>query len=320
MAKQSLIFVGILALALLACSGPAGLGGGGKSKGDSTENKTPQDPKKPTDDTEGLPGYLTDPSIVIVHKNEDGRYKVSAPAGAVKSNEGEAKDVVIRIYQVEAEEFDSPREAKEGKVEVPAHYVAETSAEEDGSFAIDVDLDPGKVILLSLTPQGSDTAVAIPEGKGTVYGYVDLPFSELAPEDLKSDRREKISTKTETATDTSDDTDTETATQTTCAGKKLHDGCWYLSAAGGSCDEICAGHGGYDELTETATGVSGTLQACYDVLGALGVTGTQVGDVPHPLDIGCMANAANERYRWGSNPASSAEKYPTFRRACACKL
>lgn len=296
-------------LAASACSGPTGLGGGGKSQDDSeTENKTPQDPKKPTDDSEGLPGYLTDPNLVSV-KTQDGKTVVKAPAGAVEAEEGTPDQVDVRIYEANGDDFQAPREAEDGTTKLPAKLLAKSDVHADGSFVVEVELAASRLVLVVLTPQASSDEVRVKSGKGVAFGTADAPFASVDPELLKEDRRPNTGAETATAT--------EAATET-CAGSKVQGACWYLSAAGASCKATCEGHGGYDDRTNRIAGFAGTQAFCYEVLEALGRTGTALGSVADAPGLGCSATP-QLRVRWTFSATTAEAALGAYERACACR-
>src|SRR5688500_2356631 len=79
------------------------IGGGAKA----SDNK-PNDSGRPSDNTEGVPGYLTDPLVVDVRRDGDG-FTVEAPAGTVAANDGSPADVRIHVFEVERDELDDAK-------------------------------------------------------------------------------------------------------------------------------------------------------------------------------------------------------------------
>jgi hypothetical protein len=311
--------VGALVAVQAACSGTASLGGMGKKDG-STTNKTPEDPKKPTEDSEGLPGYLTDPAAVVVRAGEGGKATVEAPAGSVRSDVGNPEDVVARVYEVEVQAFQTPHEpsgdADALVTTLPAKLLGESAVAADGSFRVELSSDPLEILIVVLTPQASDATVDVRSGKGAVFGTAGTAFAEVTVELLAEDRRPDESTDTSTSTSTS--TSTETATATSCGGSTINGGCWYLSDPGASCKTACSTHGGYDDKTNSIAGFGGTVEACYEVMTALGVAGADLGSVLDAPGVGCSANAAG-RIRWTLSETNETAVLAGFRRACACK-
>lgn len=297
-------------LAAAACSGPTGLGGGKSQDDTETENKTPQDPKKPTDDSEGLPGYLTDPGLVSV-KQKDGKTVVKAPAGSVEAEDGAPDQVDVRIYESKGDDFQAPREPEDGETKVPAKLLAKGDVRADGSFELAVDLGESRLVLVVLTPQASAEEVRVKSGKGVAFGTADAPFATVDPDLLKADRRPNTSTATETSTSTEAETPT-------CAGAKVQGACWYLSAPGASCAATCEGKGGYDDRTNRIAGFAGTEVFCYEVLAALGRSGTGLGSVADAPGLGCAATA-QLKVRWTFSPTTAEAALAPYERACACR-
>ena len=66
--------------------------------------------------------------------------------------------------------------------------------------------------------------------------------------------------------------------------------CWYLGAAGASCSDTCANHGGLSSLAVSYVGTAlqgGSLSKCTAVLNALGLTGTVSADILS-AGVGCI--------------------------------
>jgi hypothetical protein len=62
-----------------------------------------------------------------------------------------------------------------------------------------------------------------------------------------------------------------------CTGALVRDLCWYFGPLNNSCLEVCSSHGGYDSRMVGVVGTrsqGGTVEACNDVLRALGESGT----------------------------------------------
>ena len=103
----------------------------------------------------------------------------------------------------------------------------------------------------------------------------------------------------------------------TCGGYSYGGGCWYLGAAGASCDTACAGHGGYNSATLTVAGSGGNLTNCVNIMAAFGVTGSAgVFDNVAGATRGCYSPVTNMIYRW-TDPTDSSNSGPG-QRACAC--
>lgn len=109
-----------------------------------------------------------------------------------------------------------------------------------------------------------------------------------------------------------------------CGGASVGGYCWYLGAAGATCDSVCATHGGCVVAgIRDYAGSSGTLANCVAVLAALG---KGPGNQPDGSDFadegsGCgWQNYAGvtARYRIYS-PVTTCAAVPSFAsRACSC--
>src|SRR5205085_6535490 len=111
----------------------------------------------------------------------------------------------------------------------------------------------------------------------------------------------------------------------TCAPGALVGGaCWYLGAAGASCDATCSGLGLlYSDYTTTYAGSgAASFTPCNDVLAALGMPDIEYGDGTCGSGIGCFYQPAFDfgRVRCTS-PASTSSAFDgdgTASRVCAC--
>jgi hypothetical protein len=62
-----------------------------------------------------------------------------------------------------------------------------------------------------------------------------------------------------------------------CAGARVRDLCWYFGPLNNSCLQVCSSRGGYDSRMVGVVGTTsqgGTVEACNEVLAALGLNGT----------------------------------------------
>ncbi|HXC53297.1 MAG TPA: hypothetical protein VN634_20600 [Candidatus Limnocylindrales bacterium] len=137
-------------------------------------------------------------------------------------------------------------------------------------------------------------------------------------------------TTTSTTTSTSSTTSTTSSTTSTTiagacpSGGQLVGGfCWYLSAAGASCDATCSGVGlVYNDATRTYAGSDGASFAdCNSVLEALGTEGTQYGDGTCLDGIGCFWQSFGIGRVRCTSPTTTGSAYDTegtALRACAC--
>jgi len=106
----------------------------------------------------------------------------------------------------------------------------------------------------------------------------------------------------------------------TCAGQDVGGFCWFLGAAGESCDTVCAGQGKlYDAATATYAGSGGTDAQCEAVLIALGLPGPHnfSGTTSCAQGFGC-ANSSSGSLHCDSPATTAGASTPTLSRACAC--
>lgn len=65
------------------------------------------DDKKPTDGTQGVPGYLVHPDLISVFNNEDGNVEVEAKAGSFKSYSVDNPRVLVSFWAVPESQFEA---------------------------------------------------------------------------------------------------------------------------------------------------------------------------------------------------------------------
>ena len=136
-------FVKIASLTILlafswACSdsGLKGVLGGS----DDTKATTTEDSKKPTDNSEGIPGYLVDPEMIeLLVENETAT--VTGDVGSVQTNSGSPANVYVKIYGVASD------------LSGPTELLASTLASEDGSFDLRFPYDASLSLLIVVGPK-----------------------------------------------------------------------------------------------------------------------------------------------------------------------
>lgn len=129
----SLLAAITLALAS-SCSGGGLVGGGAKGKGE-TNQTPPGDSEKPTDNSEGVPGYLTDPESVEAAYAE-GKIVVRGPQGSVKADGGVDVTKVQVIGWGAHASGDVAAQAR-SDAGVPAKKLVQAAVAEDGSFSLE---------------------------------------------------------------------------------------------------------------------------------------------------------------------------------------
>lgn len=105
-----------------------------------------------------------------------------------------------------------------------------------------------------------------------------------------------------------------------CGGTQAGGHCWYFGAAGASCDNVCASHGGYHEATRTYAGSEGTTSNCDQLLNMLGAPADPSGTGTINLrGLGCYYSyGTNSRWR-DTYPTLSNASSSNRSRVCACQ-
>jgi len=114
-----------------------------------------------------------------------------------------------------------------------------------------------------------------------------------------------------------------TASTKACAGILSSAVCWYLGAAGESCDQVCSPHGQVVPDAASFVGMpaqGGSAEECGLLLNLLGVNATvQSGQRTDGSGLGCHVYMAVPW--WLSAPAyTSTASEPLARRVCGCSL
>lgn len=124
-------------------------------RGDSKSNKSDDDGRRPSEQGEGLVGYLTDPSQVE-YRRGDGKIVVQGGAGSVATGQGQVEGLSVCLQQIAKEELKSILGARGkfggGAVTTLALGVAMA----DGSFELTAEetaLDLAKLLSLNVTGQ-----------------------------------------------------------------------------------------------------------------------------------------------------------------------
>lgn len=109
-----------------------------------------------------------------------------------------------------------------------------------------------------------------------------------------------------------------------CGGRSVFGLCWYLGAAGDSCNEACARNGGFDERATSYVGTSsqgGSLAECAVILSTLGITAT-VGEGKRSDNLGAGCHLWTDSAPWWLDDPSErfgpSEDASNVRIACAC--
>jgi len=107
-----------------------------------------------------------------------------------------------------------------------------------------------------------------------------------------------------------------------CSGARVLGLCWYLGAAGESCQQTCASRGGYDSRTAGLVGPTsqgGSVDNCSAVVRALGHnTDAADGTRADGIGIGCHLWGADAWWLHDGSNLDPSFSAPQARIACAC--
>ena len=117
-------------------------------------------------------------------------------------------------------------------------------------------------------------------------------------------------------------TPTPAATPTPgCGGVQYNSACWYLGAAGQSCDQVCATHGLANAAATIAVGSgAANFAVCSAVLDAVAAPALpSSGDVTCGSGGGCLFSTGGAGRMHCTAPATTTgASFGVWRRACAC--
>jgi len=140
--KRLLICVGLVWI-LVSCSKTPFLGGSGSNgvlkKEQRDSEATRQETGKPSDNGEGVPGYLTDPTNITVWIDRNS-VSVTAGAGTIETDSGDGTSrVPYSIWQVPRELLEMSYGSSASELTLSGVRVATGYAAADGSFAAQFD-------------------------------------------------------------------------------------------------------------------------------------------------------------------------------------
>jgi hypothetical protein len=134
-----------------------------ESSADSLHAKPP-DEAKPSEQGEGVPGYLVDPDgVAVAHDAASGRVRIKAAAGAVVARNGSAAAVVVSAWRVQAS--DGSELAAYGQTPVAATRLGSGVSSVDGSIDFEFPWDGEGLVILSTAAQGADDHIVLGEGQ-----------------------------------------------------------------------------------------------------------------------------------------------------------
>jgi hypothetical protein len=129
---------------------------------------------------------------------------------------------------------------------------------------------------------------------------------------------------TDAAVDAGTDAAVDAGAPAPCSGRSVLDVCWYLGAAGASCDDTCTSHGGFDPRAAQHVGTTsqgGSNGDCRQILTALGKSGSVTTATRSDNNgFGCHIWNDGSRY-WLDDPSPhfrASVSAPVVRIACGC--
>lgn len=318
---KSIVVFQLAAAALFACSS--------RSLDRIQPNKGGSETQRPTDGSEGVPGYLTDPELLTA-KDEDSNTVVSGSPGAVTLPQESEEETIVSAYEVSADDLAKTPKSESGKTEVAGKRLGSSAVAADGSFTIQFPKTSKEYLVLSVIEQSSDAKVTIfPNKEGRAASAMaatsalekfrfltveDFVYAEDTTETANDDKPTTSPTPTPEPQPTPEPEDPSP----TCGGKTVSGSCWYLGSMSASCSATCQDRGGYDEATKSFAGSGGSLANCLSVMKALGAAGISGGSRANEIGLGCTSSLAILLH--SATPATTADAFlPLFQRACACK-
>lgn len=154
-------------LALCACNelGFQGKSGGGTAQG--PKNSADAETGKPSDDSEGVPGYLVDPETIEAnHDKDSGKSTVKAPAGSVEAANGvPLDDVLAAFWEVVRDDFEAARQKGKG-LTMKGKFLGTAPVSAKGEFSFDVPkLADDAVLVITLAKRGQTPKLFVPKAK-----------------------------------------------------------------------------------------------------------------------------------------------------------
>lgn len=301
----------LISLCLTGCTDKAFQGMTGQGDSSDTESGYRDQSKetgKPSEDGEGVPGYLVEPEKVSIEVDRtDQQIRIKAPQGIVKSLSGSPDSVIGSIYGVEESEFSSPQQiSQNGYLYVVAKRLLQFHVNADGSFISQEFSSDGYIsIVVSTIPQANPELMVVTENSpGQTHNAkanidVDTSFAPLQIHDFQID------------------------TAALQCSVNINSACWFLSNSDQNCTQTCAKQGLiYSEQTRTYAGSNGSFPNCVSVMNALGVNATEAAegaDNNIEVGLGCVL-LENVGILRVTAPTTTADGgLAMFRRACACE-
>ncbi len=149
-------------------SGQSPLGAKQKSQDSSSQQKISESSGRPSEEGEGIPGYLTSVEQISIVDNKDNTYTISGKAESTQSSSNEGIDIFVyrKINQGFANQNDFHNSNEKGAL------VGKTLTTRFGNFEIVVLANPGDQLYISTTPEAprstrpSVAVITLEEGGG----------------------------------------------------------------------------------------------------------------------------------------------------------
>jgi hypothetical protein len=143
----------LLAVALTACS---------SSSFKSQDTKASSESKRPSDEGEGVAGYLTDPEG-LTYETSEGDIRVSGGKGAVTASSGSVTDLLVCLAKVRKNAFIQAANAKGELDQEAVTLLAETRPSADGSFTVETEskLDADDLIAVAVATTCESTGAKV---------------------------------------------------------------------------------------------------------------------------------------------------------------
>jgi hypothetical protein len=274
----------------------------------SSYNKSPaseelSDSKKPTDDSEGLPGYLVDPKGISSKELENGKIQIRVSSKALETTSGINKPVIVQAHIATKSDLNNASlETKDTSIK--AKQVFDGVSQQSEPLVFQVGIPENSKLMVSFAAQQESSIKILKAFNGKAAMAVleatdDAYLTPIVAEQFFS----------------ADATEAEIQSAPTCSGVEIAGACWYKGDPGESCTDVCQDHGGYNDATLNFAGSNGTLDQCKEVLAGLSMqyltTSTLVG-----TGTGCSMLALVALLSPG--PTTADAKAQLYSRACAC--
>jgi hypothetical protein len=113
--------------------------GFGQKKSRTTETNDNENGGRPTDGSEGIPGYLVKPERIVFQSKKNSIIKIIAPKGTIKAGEEKIDNLRVDIWQITPKEINKyVKEQDESQVTLKGDLRGTADPDKDGSFTVEV--------------------------------------------------------------------------------------------------------------------------------------------------------------------------------------